>query len=95
MFTAIRPLEIITSTLLSEFIVREDEAPAEPRRRQLGRSLVLPLVFNRADVEKMFIGMGLPFVKASKLTHSTACSLARSAHSQHLTKDSEARRVSE
>ncbi len=46
MFTAIRPLEIITSTLLSEFIVREGEAPAESQRRQLGRSLALPHAFD-------------------------------------------------
>ncbi len=34
---------MITLTLPNQFIVREGEAPAEPLRRQLGKSLALPL----------------------------------------------------
>ncbi len=32
------------------------EAPAEPWRRKLGRSLALPLIFNQLGIEKMFTG---------------------------------------
>ena len=41
------PLNISTSTLSHQFMTRAGEAPAEPWRRQLGRSLALPLFFNR------------------------------------------------
>ena len=37
------PLNMSLSTLPNPFITREGEAPAEPWRRQLGRSLALPL----------------------------------------------------
>ncbi len=36
------------------------EAPAEPLRRQLGRSLALPLFFKRIGVAKMFTGVASP-----------------------------------
>ncbi len=32
-----------SSALFNQFIIREGEAPAEPMRRQLGRSLALPM----------------------------------------------------
>ena len=38
-------------------MTREGEAPAEPWRRQLGRSLALPLFFNSLDIAKMFGGV--------------------------------------
>ncbi len=41
------PVNIFTSTFPNQFINREGEAPAEPLRRQLGRSLALPLFFIR------------------------------------------------
>ena len=37
------PVNMFTSTLSNQFITREGEAPAEPWRRQLGRSLALPM----------------------------------------------------
>ncbi len=36
-------VNMFSSTLSNPFIIREGEAPAEPMRRQLGRSLALPL----------------------------------------------------
>ncbi len=47
------------STLSSQFIAR-GEAPGEPRRRQLGRSLAHPLFSNRIGIAKMFTGV-LPY----------------------------------
>ena len=49
---------LFTSTLPNQFITREGEAPAEPLRRQLGRSLALPLFFKRLGIAKMFTGVG-------------------------------------
>ncbi len=37
---------------------REGEAPAEPLRRQLGRSLALPLFFSSLGIVKMFGRVG-------------------------------------
>ena len=37
------PVNMFTSTLSNQFMTREGEAPAEPWRRQLGRSLALPM----------------------------------------------------
>ena len=42
---------MLTLTSLNEFTAREGEAPAEPLRRKLGRSLALPL-FSNADASK-------------------------------------------
>ena len=36
------PANMLPSTFSNQFIVREGQAPAEPMRRQLGRSLALP-----------------------------------------------------
>ncbi len=38
----------------------EGEAPAEPLRRKLGRSLALPMVSNAFDSAKMFRGVASP-----------------------------------
>ncbi len=38
------PLNMFSSTLPNPFIAWEGEAPAEPLRRKLGRSLALPLI---------------------------------------------------
>ncbi len=49
-----------SSTLSNQFITREGEAgeaPAEPWRRKLGRSLALPLFFKRFGIAKMFTGV--------------------------------------
>ena len=43
------PLSMFTSTLFNQVLTREGEAPAEPMRRQLGRSLALPLLFARVN----------------------------------------------
>ncbi len=48
------------STLPNPFIVWEGEAPAEPLRRKLGRSLALPLVSNAFAIAKMFRGLASP-----------------------------------
>ena len=48
---------MFTSTLPNQFIAREGEAPAEPMRRQLGRSLALPLFFIRLGVAEMLTGV--------------------------------------
>ena len=37
------PVDMLPSTLSNPFITREGEAPAEPWRCQLGRSLALPV----------------------------------------------------
>ena len=47
------PVNMSSSTLSNQFINREGEAPAEPGRRQLGRSLALPLFFHRLGIAKM------------------------------------------
>ncbi len=52
------PENIFSSTLPNQFIARAGEAPAEPKRRQLGRSLALPLFFKRLGIAKMFTGVG-------------------------------------
>ena len=41
-----------------QFTAREGEAPAEPLRRKLGRSLALPLFFNSLSIAKMFAREG-------------------------------------
>ena len=72
---------MFTSTLSNQFITREGEAgeaPAEPWRRQLGRSLALPLFFKRLCIAKMFTGMGerlLPNHSGAKLGRSLALPL--------------------
>ncbi len=48
-----------SSTLSNQFITREGEAgeaPAEPLRRQLGRSLALPLFFKRLTWQRCLQG---------------------------------------
>ncbi len=46
------PLNMFSSTLPNPFLAWEGEAPAEPLRRKLGRSLALPLVSNAFDIAK-------------------------------------------
>ncbi len=41
--------DLFKSTLTYQFIAREGEAPAEPMRRQLGRSLALPYFARLAE----------------------------------------------
>jgi hypothetical protein len=41
----------------TKLLTPQGEAPAEPMRRQLGRSLALPLFFNRLGIAKMFTGV--------------------------------------
>ncbi len=41
-------------------MTREGEAPAEPWRRPLGRSLALPLYFTRLGIGKMITGVVSP-----------------------------------
>ncbi len=48
------PLNMFSSNLPNPFLAWEGEAPAEPLRRKLGRSLALPLVSNALDIAKMF-----------------------------------------
>ncbi len=45
------------TSLLNQFVTREGEAPAEPWRPQLGRSLALPLVFKCVRYQMMFTGL--------------------------------------
>ena len=52
------PVNTSSATFPNQFIAREGEAPAEPWRRQLGRSLALPLFFNSLRIAKMFGGVG-------------------------------------
>ncbi len=47
-------MNMFSSTLPDPFLVWEGEAPAEPLRRKLGRSLALPLVSNAFAIAKMF-----------------------------------------
>ncbi len=54
------PVNMFSSTLPNQFIDREGEAgeaPAEPLRRQLGRSLALPLFFNRLTWQRCLQGV--------------------------------------
>ncbi len=50
---------MFSSTLPNPFLAWEGEAPAEPWRRRLGRSLALPLVSNAFDIAKMFRAVAL------------------------------------
>ncbi len=54
------PVNMFSSTLPNPFLAWEDEAPAEPLRRKLGRSLALPLVSNAFDIAKMFRAVASP-----------------------------------
>ncbi len=58
----VRPshVNIFSSTLPNPFLAWEGEAPAEPWRIKLGRSLALPLVSNAFDIAKMFRGVASP-----------------------------------
>ena len=67
------PENMFTSTSTNHFITWEGEAPAEPLRRQLGRSLALPLFFKRLGIAKMFIGV----VSLSPLVSSRFGSLGK------------------
>ncbi len=49
-------LNMFSSTLPNPFLAWEGEAPAEPLRRKLGRSLALPLVSNAFAISKMLAG---------------------------------------
>ncbi len=51
---------MFSSTLPNPFLAWEGEAPAEPLRRKLGRSLALPWVSNAFDIAKMFRGVASP-----------------------------------
>ncbi len=58
---------MFSSTLPNPFLAWEGEAPAEPLRRKLGRSLALPFVFNAFaiafnafDIAKMLRGVASP-----------------------------------
>jgi hypothetical protein len=54
------PLNMFPSTLPNPFLAREGEAPAEPLRRKLGRSLALPMklltLWSVADSKQLLIG---------------------------------------
>ncbi len=52
------PLNMFSSTLPNPFLAWEGEAPAEPLRSKLGRSLALPMVSNAFAIAKMFRAMG-------------------------------------
>ena len=54
------PVNIFISTSTNHFIGREGEAPAEPSRRRFGRSLALPILFNRLKTTKMFTWVASP-----------------------------------
>ena len=49
---------MFSSTLPNPFLAREGEAPAEPWRRKLGRSLALPWVFTPLGIHSL--GYSLP-----------------------------------
>ncbi len=49
------PLNIFFSTLPNPLLAWEGEAPAEPWRRKLGRSLALPLIAKPLQVSIMLI----------------------------------------
>ncbi len=51
------PVNMFSSTLPNPFLAWEGEAPAEPLRIKLGRSLALPLVSNAFAIAKMFRGV--------------------------------------
>ncbi len=51
---------MFSSTLPDPFLAWEGEAPAEPWRIKLGRSLALPLVSNAFDIAKMFRAVPSP-----------------------------------
>jgi len=44
------PVNMFSWTLPNPFLAWWGEAPAEPLRRKLGRSVALPLILNRKDV---------------------------------------------
>ena len=46
------PVNMFTSSSLNQFVFREGEAPAEPWRPQLGRSLALPSKLQAIPKEK-------------------------------------------
>ncbi len=52
------PVNMLSSTLPNPFLAWEGEAPNEPLRRKLGRSLALPLVSNAFAIAKMFRARG-------------------------------------
>ena len=48
------PANMVSTNSPNQFITREGEAPAEPWRRKLDRSLALPMVLTRSGIAKMF-----------------------------------------
>ncbi len=54
------PLNMFSSTLPNPFLAWEGEAPAEPWRRKLGRSLALPLISDGSTWERCLEGWPRP-----------------------------------